>query len=163
MTFKIQNRLEVLRGNKIVVPGCEPTSAFTSPTLAENRECTSTVVDLADALIAIPEATVVSWRNPRTRFFVLPDGPPPQGRECPCKPASEDWYKILKEAAKPLDFGAREDAIPEGCDGFNFSGCRLNVGEDKSQRLESFDEVANFHRAPDPRLRPNTSPLGGVF
>ena len=69
MAIKIQNRLEILRGNKIIVPGCEPTSAFTSPTLAENRECTASVVDLADAITAIPNATIVSFRNPRTRFL----------------------------------------------------------------------------------------------
>ena len=100
-TFKIQNRLEVLRGNKIVVPGCEPTSAFTSPTLAENRECTATVVDLADALIAIPEATIVSWRNPRTRFFVLPDGPPPAMGDCDCN--RTDWYQILRDIGVEIE------------------------------------------------------------
>lgn len=101
MTFKIQNRLEILRGNKILVPGCEPTSAFSSPTLAENRDCKMTVVDLADALEAIPEATVISWRNPLTRFFVLPDGPPPAMGDCDCK--QTDWYQILRDIGEEVE------------------------------------------------------------
>lgn len=99
--IKIKNRLEILRGNKILVPGCEPTSAFTSPTLAENRECKMTVVDLADALAAIPEATIVSWGNPRTRFFVLPDGPPPAMGDCDCK--QTDWYQILRDIGEEIE------------------------------------------------------------
>ena len=100
MSFKIQNRLEILRGMKIMVPGCEPTSAFTSPTLAENRDCKVTIVDLADALIAIPEATVISWRNPLTRFFVLPDGPPPAVGDCNC--SRTDWYALLREIGEEV-------------------------------------------------------------
>ena len=101
MSFKIQNRLEILRGNKILVPGCEPTSAFTSPTLAENRDCKMTVVDLADALKAIPEATIVTIRNPMTRFFVLPDGPPPAMGDCNCK--QTDWYQILRDIGSEVE------------------------------------------------------------
>ena len=164
MSIVIRNKLEILPGNVLRVPGCEPVSSFTSLSLAANIDCNASVISLKDAVLAIEKVTgerprIVVVLRPTGltgtgKFLELPDGPPPQGRECPCKPASEDWYKILKEAAKPLDFGAREDGIPEGCDGFNFSGRRLNVAEDKNQRLESFDEVASFHRAPDPRLRP---------
>jgi hypothetical protein len=107
MTFKIQNRLQILHGNKILVPGCEPTSAFSSTTLAENRDCKTTIVDLADALEAIPEATIVSWRNPLTRFFVLPDGPPPAMGDCDCK--QTDWYQILR------DIGVEVEVESDGC------------------------------------------------
>ena len=118
MTFKIQNRLEILRGNKILVPGCEPTSAFSSSTLAENRECKMTVVDLKDALEAIPEATVISIRNPLTRFFVLPDGPPPAMGDCDCR--QTDWYQLLR------DIGEEMDAPSNGCNNNPFSP---SVGE----------------------------------
>jgi hypothetical protein len=126
MTFKIQNRLEILRGNKILVPGCEPTSAFSSPTLAENRDCKMTVVDLADALEAIPEATVISWRNPMTRFFVLPDGPPPAMGDCDCK--RTDWYQILRdigtETEAPDDQKCSQPYFSSGqiCDAFPMRG-----------------------------------------
>lgn len=102
MTFSIQNRLEILRGNKILVPGCEPTSAFTSPTLAENRDCKVTVVDLADALAAIPDATIVQWSNPRTRFFVLPSGPPPSPDNCAECKVQPDWYQLLRDIGEEM-------------------------------------------------------------
>ena len=103
MAIIIQNRLEVLRGNKIIVPGCEPTSAFTSPTLAENRDCKTTVVDLADALAAIPGSTIISWRNPRTRFFVLPSGPPPSPDDCKNCIPQPDWYQLLRDIGEEID------------------------------------------------------------
>ena len=126
MSVKIQNRLEILRGNKILVPGCEPTSAFSSPTLAENRDCKMTVVDLADAIAAIPEATIVSWRNPMTRFFVLPDGPPPSIGDCDCK--QTDWYGILREIGEeveaPNDKKCRDPYFSSGqiCEAFPMRG-----------------------------------------
>lgn len=98
--MKIQNRLEILRGNKILVPGCEPTSAFTSATLAENRECKAAVVDLADAMKAIPNATIISIDNPKTRFFVLPEGPPPSLNDCNCK--TIDYYQILRDIGEEI-------------------------------------------------------------
>ena len=101
--IKIQNKLEILRGNKILVPGCEPTSAFTSPTLAENRDCKVTVVDLADAIVAIPDATIVSWRNPMTRFFVLPSGPPPSPDNCAKCVVQPDYYAILRDIGDPIE------------------------------------------------------------
>lgn len=108
MTIRICNLLEVRAGNKIIVPGCEPTSAFTSPTLAENRECKQTVVDLQAALEAIPGSTIISIRNPgsgrpKGLFFKLPDGPPtPPG--CRTCTAIEDHYAKLREIGEELDY-----------------------------------------------------------
>ncbi len=129
MAFTIRNRLEILRGNKILVPGCEPTSAFTSPTLAENRECTVTVVDLADAIAAIPDATIISWRNPLTRFFVLPSGPPPSPDDCTkdCKRQS-DWYQILRDIGEVVSvdnaLGQKpfSDSVGKICEAFPMKG-----------------------------------------
>ena len=112
MAFTIRNRLEILRGNKILVPGCEPTSAFSSPTLAENRECTVTVVDLADAIAAIPDATVISWRNPLTRFFVLPSGPPPSPDDCKDCKRQPDWYQILRDIGEQVSVDNALDKKP---------------------------------------------------
>jgi len=103
MTIRIQNKLEILRGNKILVPGCEPTSAFTSPTLAENRSCKASVVDLSDAIQAIPDATIESWRNPRTRFFVLPSGPAPSPQRCTDCDVQRDFYAILRDIGDPVE------------------------------------------------------------
>ena len=129
MSVKVQNRLEILRGGKIIVPGCEPTSAFTSTTLAENRNCTASVVDLKDALEAIPEATIVSWRNPRTRFFVLPDGPPPSPDRCTECDVQTDWYQILRDIGEPIavdnvfnQSGKNIISVGQICEGFPLKG-----------------------------------------
>lgn len=110
MTISIKNKLEVLAGNKILVPGCEPVSAFTSNSLAENRECSATVVDLADALEAIAGSTVIYMSNPRRKFFVLPDGPPPSPDSCGASCLREDWYQKLR------DIGGEIAVDNLGCD-----------------------------------------------
>ncbi len=126
MSIKIQNRLEILRGNKILVPGCEPTSAFTSPTLAENRECTAAVVDLTDAIAAIPNATIVSFRNPRTRFFVLPDGPAPTPGNCTDCKVQTDWYQILRGIGEEIDVPTTStkfsSSVGKICEAFPLNG-----------------------------------------
>ena len=131
MTIKIQNKLEILRGNKIMVPGCEPTSAFTSPTLAENRDCKATVVDLADAIAAIPDATIVMWRNPRTRFFVLPSGPAPSPQNCTDCTIQRDFYQILRDIGEPVEVDNilsdkcpkdRPTSVGQICEAFPFKG-----------------------------------------
>ena len=105
MSIIIQNKLQVLAGNKVLVPGCEPTSAFTSTTLAENRDCTASVVDLADALEAVTGSTVIYMRNPRRKFFVLPNGPPPSPDCCGksrCACVGEDWYQKLRDIGEEI-------------------------------------------------------------
>jgi len=85
-----------------VVPGCEPISAFTSPTLAANCQCNATVVDLDKALKAIPGSTIVSFLNTgRELYFVLPSGPPQAPSACdnPCISTVEDWYQVLRDIA----------------------------------------------------------------
>ena len=100
MAINIANKLEVLFGNKLLVVGCEPVSAFTSTALAVNRDCGASVIDLADALEAIPGSTVVAWVNPRRLFFVLPDGPPPKYGCAPVSCKTTDYYEILREIGK---------------------------------------------------------------
>ena len=124
--IRIQNKLEVLNGNKILVPGCEPTSAFTSPTLAENRDCKASVVDLQDALNAIPNATIIYMSNPRKKFLVLPEGPAPGPSNCTDCKYVEDYYQLLRDIGteievdtlssdrceKPLSIGQICEAFP---------------------------------------------------
>ena len=103
MSIKIQNKIEVLAGNKILVPGCEPISAFTSTSLAENRDCKASVVDLADALEVIPGSTVIYMSNPRRKFFVLPDGPGPSPDICRMVDCTvEDWYQKLRDISSDV-------------------------------------------------------------
>lgn len=93
-TVAIANKLEVLLGNVIVVPGCEPVSDFTSTTLAANMQCNASVIKVEEALEAIPGSTLEFQSNPRRLFFVLPSGPP----LAPNQNGTTDWYALLRGA-----------------------------------------------------------------
>lgn len=131
MSVTIKNKLRVLRGNKIIIPGCEPISAFTSPTLAANWECTASVVDLDKALEALPGSTIVSLPNGgghgREVYFVLPSGPPQSPLMCedPCTSTVRDWYQILKDIADDeivVDSTSTEPTLEELCQAFPLRG-----------------------------------------
>lgn len=132
MAIRIANKIEVIRGNKILVPGCEPTSAFSSPTLAENRECKAAVVDLADALAAVPGSTVIYMRNPRKKYFVLPNGPAEDPSVCndPCRKSVQDWYQLLRDIGDEVEVprlqtgrcGDRPLSVGEICEAFPLKG-----------------------------------------
>jgi len=123
----VKNKLEIKNGNVIQIPGCEPISSLSSLALSRNIHCNAAVIPLADALALIPGSRVVRVMMPRGHiqtglFFELPDGPPPDGFSCTCK--LEDWYKILKDHARPPEEEKKEEFGP--CSGFNFSGCVLD-------------------------------------
>jgi len=121
--IRIQNKLEVRPGNKIIVPGCEPTSATSSPTLNENRDCPATVVDLGDALDAIPGSSIEflqSYGNLRRLLFVLPEGPAP-GYGCNNCSFVEDYYAILREIGREEEVVKSDTGGSRGlCDIFSF-------------------------------------------
>lgn len=96
-------QLEVKPGNKILVPGCEPTSAMSSRTLGaflqKSGRCKNALVPLKAALAAIPGSYVKFAHNfnrggQRQRWFVLPSTSP----LCPCEPYV-DWYEVLRGLA----------------------------------------------------------------
>lgn len=98
-------QLEVLPGNRIIVPNCEPTSYVSSRTLSyafkNQLKCGTGVVDLKVALDNIPGSFVKygnDWNRGgfRTRFFVFPE----ESRDCPCNTLT-DWYDILRKLATP--------------------------------------------------------------
>lgn len=80
-----------------MLPGCEPLSEFSSQSLAANVSCSNTYISLADAMVAIPQATIDMFMNPTERFFVLPDGPPSKYGCSDCN-MQDDWYQILRDA-----------------------------------------------------------------
>ena len=119
--IQIANRLEVLLGNVIIVPGCEPTSAISSPTLAVNSNCRASTIPLATALEAIPGSTIEIRYNPMRWFFVLPAGPPTQPG-CNTCVSTADYYQMLRDAAPPVP--PQEDTYVAGqCDPFPLGGC----------------------------------------
>jgi len=94
-----QYQLEIRGSNKVLVPGCEPSSALSSRTLsaymASRQGCKNALVDLDDALAAIPGSSVKIGFNfnkgVRQKWFVLP----PIDPTCPCVPYP-DYYNILR-------------------------------------------------------------------
>lgn len=92
-------QLEIRAGNKILVPGCEPSSSLTSRTLsaymAAGKVCKNALVDLSAALAAIPGSYVKYGINfnkgLRQKWLVLP----PINISCPCD-EYVDYYRILK-------------------------------------------------------------------
>lgn len=153
MTAEIRNKLEILPGNVIRIPGCEPVTSFTSLALAANVNCNASVISLDKAIEAIPDATIEKVMAPSGfpgtgQFFVLPEGPPTRPGCVTCDPI-EDYYQRLRDAAEPIEF-EEDEGLPEGicAAAANWNLCRT--------------EQDQFHRAPDPELRPNSTPLGGI-
>jgi hypothetical protein len=122
--FNISNKLEVLPGNVIMLPGCEPTSSMTVPVMDINMFCPKTFIRLVTALRVIPEAQVVIMPNTgdtlTRKYFVLPSGPPPQVGSC-CF-GGPDWYKILREAAF-ADEPVQEPQTQEACGFGGYMSC----------------------------------------
>lgn len=144
MVITIKNKLEIKAGQKVQIPGCEPISSLTSLELAREISCPcGSLIDVKDVLRLVPGSKVVRVFDLAgvigTGYFIeLPNGPPPDGNDCPngCFP---DWYKIMKGACAP--------PVPESpdCAGFNFSGCEIEFDPSLHPR--------------DPNKRPNSKPL----
>lgn len=98
----ISHQLEILANGKVVVPGCEPTSAVSSTALSSylaESGCGNALVDLTDALDAIPGSFVklgsnFNRGNMRQKWLVLP----PVDTDCPCA-KYDDFYEILRGLA----------------------------------------------------------------
>lgn len=135
-TITIKNLIEIRPDNTIMIPGCEPISSLTSPTLAANMNFKGSVIDLHQALSLIPGSTITSIYNGGgalgtiRRFFVLPDGPPPSPANCSDNPeipiCRKDWYGILRENATPI---APSSQVPTTSKG----GCEFFTLRDRSE------------------------------
>lgn len=124
-SIEIQNKLRIMEGNIILIPGCEPISTVTHisnyvvnrdvTSLTNNFDsiCSSSFIKLEDALNVIPDSYVVWSHDPNYRWYVLPSGPPP-GDLCPCV-ANPDWYDVLRINADPRV--VPPDNIIHDCDG----------------------------------------------
>lgn len=102
--ISIDIQLEILANKKIMIPGCEPVSSFTSPKLANMLSQSGcgggALVDLADVLNAIPGSYVRYGYNYnrggyRQSWLILPGRTP----GCPCA-TLEDWFTVLKKLPK---------------------------------------------------------------
>jgi len=130
MTISIQNRLRIYEGNILLLPGCEPISVVTNisnyqynpdvTTLYNNYDkiCKASYIKLDKAREVIPEAKIIWNHSPSARYFVLPDGPPPDNN-CPHQNCVEDWYKLLRDNAD----GTVEVLSGEECSAFSYNWC----------------------------------------
>lgn len=117
-SIEIHRQLEVLPNNKILIPGCEPTSALTSTRLASwlaEQGCQDALVDVDVALENIPGSYLKFGSNfnkaqLRQKWFVLPAVYP----ECPCS-SYPDYYQILRDLAS-------EEIPPEE----DWDACNMN-------------------------------------
>jgi hypothetical protein len=146
----IRNKLEIMNGNVINVPGCEPVSSVTGTSLLRNNNCAASVIPVADVLRLIPGSRIVRVLTPAGqsgtgRFIELPNGPPPNANKCP-KVCLTDYYRILKENARVKESSKKLTIDGDLCSGFNFSGCVLEQDVLKTTR--------------DPKMRPNSNSLG---
>jgi len=102
----IKNRLQVIR-KYLKVPGNEPLSEQTTRSLSISMIGTNSYIDVYKALELIPGSRLILVHNGgptagsygQDMFFELPEGPPPNGNQCPAC-ATEDWYKILRDVAR---------------------------------------------------------------
>ena len=115
-THTISWQLQIMPGNKILVPGYEPSSNLSSRTLSAylaKQGVQSSLVDVKTALAAIPGSYIKLGSNFnqggfRQKWFVLPPFKP----NCPCK-SYDDYYKILKSLVTE---DAPETESFEACD-----------------------------------------------
>lgn len=148
------HQIEILPGNRLIVPGCEPTSYVSSRALsyayAYELKCGSGYVELKAALAGIPGSYVkygVDWARGgwRTRFFVFPE----QSRNCPCN-TLVDYYAILRSLAK------EDETVTE-----KFDYCKMND--------MGFCPSPDFNEIPEPEQSPYVNDvqagllLGGIL
>lgn len=114
----IHLQLEVMPNGKMLVPGCEPTSALSSTKLSSwlaESGCKNALVDVNLALEMIPGSYLKYGRNfhrgTRQKWFVLPAIDP----DCPCE-EYPDYYNILREIA------SEDTPVEETYDACNITG-----------------------------------------
>jgi len=137
----IVQKLEILPGNIIIVPGCEPNSAATTVTVAQAAICNGAFVALDDALAAIPGSSVVWVENSgllsRGKFFQFPS----IGLECPCE-TNPDYYKILRDIGQPMPEPEREF---DYCEVVDQQFCGRSVYERPSDTYTSEGDSSHFN------------------
>ena len=123
-SITVANKIKINEANRILIPGTEPISELTSFWLAKNMHYTTSEICVKDALRLIPGSHIeINPFDPTMRWFVLPDGPPPN-YACPCH-WDGDWYAYLREAV--TEESAKKPVDPPRCnaEGFNFGWCSL--------------------------------------
>lgn len=133
--------LEVMGKDRVVIPGCEPTSTITSDVLLRFQRCCGATVSLAKALEAIPGSSVEFQINSgifagyRKRVFVLPA----TDLNCGCDPKT-DYYQILRDLACQAE---DEPEDLEGCEPQDMGYCPIPGQEMPAPVYPYIDEGSN--------------------
>jgi hypothetical protein len=163
-------QLEILPSGKIRIPGAEPTSALSSIKLSAHLAdmgCRSALVELDDALAAIPGSFVKLGHNFGRgywqRWYVLP----PYDTGCPCD-ERVDYYTVLRGlACEEME----ETESMDACDLMSMGHCPSPEFDTVPEPSEPYKEEGGFAigtgilppRAPwqpDPvALEPITAPV----
>lgn len=126
----ITNRLLVI-GNLVRVPGFEPLSEQTTNNLSLALQGANTFIELDIALELIPGSRVIIAHNggPTAgsfgfdKWFEIPNGPPPNGGQCPSN-CVIDSYKILQDYARATLSSLNSNTLSDECDALGgFGGC----------------------------------------
>ena len=101
--IRIARMLNVLAGDRIIVPGTEPSTTISSTSLEAQMLGGGlpmvSIISLADALKAIPGSSIQLLSNygaPIQKLFVLPESDIDN-------PSTSDYFLMLREAARPAD------------------------------------------------------------
>lgn len=135
MPTTIRNKLRIMEGNIILVPGAEPISTVTSvgnfvynpygQDIVHNFHelYPASYISLKKAMEVIPGHDVIWSSDYSYRFFVLPDGPPPPDI-CPCYRVG-NWYDVMRINADVGNINNNEETnINELCSGFSYNWCK---------------------------------------
>lgn len=113
----IRLTLNVLPGNRIIVPGTEPSTTVTSTILeAEIRKLgisVPSIILLRDAQALIPGSRIEVLENcgaPVQKLFVLPE----RDQSCPCA-EQIDYYNILRQNSRPPTDDELQDYLQQEC------------------------------------------------
>ena len=124
----ISFQLQVLPDNSIIIPGCEPTSALSSATLAYSlalNGCEHPKVPVSLILEKIPGTYLkYGWDfnlGYNQTWLVFP----PYFTGCPC-PDRPDWYDMLRCIAKDIPAPAEPD---RSCDVNEREFCNIDIPE----------------------------------
>lgn len=130
----IANKLVIQPDGIILIPGSEPLSVVSSPSIYAFNDRVETIysregnsyITVKKALEVIPGSWVlIAHPNYYYRYFVLPEGPPTPGNVC-CK-RIEDYYQILRDNADVGPFDDEDDTAGlDHCSGFDFGNCAYN-------------------------------------
>jgi len=107
---------------RVMVPGCEPSSALTSTTMEEQMRdqnlCSAVMVNVEDVLQAIPGSYIQLMDNMNVisgkRRLILPSC----NIRCPCSPCT-DWYAILRGLGEVVE-GEELRQLLDDCSAFGF-------------------------------------------